>query len=226
MNVIATATVSILLIVPMVPILPRSDAVDSMWFSIPAMLRTFLGVLLLDLTIYWYHRLTHLIPVAWQFHRMHHTDFHLDGSTAVRFHPMEVLFSMCFVFPLSFMVGLPVVASEVYLLLQPVITIFHHADIDVGEKWDKIIRCIVVSPRMHHLHHSQDVRQMNRNFGIIFTFWDRIFGTYERNCEPETIKSGLKKFMDEEWQTIDGMLATPFKRGPSSPSGSLYVRKV
>ncbi len=211
MNVAVTVAVVSLIFVRFYPYLPDIHMRDLFWAWIPGWMQIPVGLLILDSIIFCYHRLSHAIPFVWRFHRMHHTDPRPNGSTAVRFHPMEVFFSMSLTFPLGVILDIPSSVSATYLILQPIVTIIHHADLDFGERWDRLMRLILVSPRMHHVHHSQNPLLMNRNFGNLFPFWDRIFGSYVTTPETQPVRYGLKGFSESRWQTVGGMLAVPFK---------------
>lgn len=146
----------------------------------PSPLRALLGLFVLDLSIFLFHWTTHHVPLFWRFHKVHHSDEDVNASTAFRFHPMEVLVSMLFLYPVS-LLFVPS-AREIFwfLLIQQVVTLFHHSNILMPERWDRYLRWVIVTPRMHRIHHSAKRKESDSNYGVIFSFWDRCFGTYRR----------------------------------------------
>lgn len=94
----------------------------------------------------------------------------LDVTTAVRFRPLKMLIS------LVFKLALVLVLFEVLLNTLPM---FNHANIGMPPPFDVVLRTTVVTPDMHRVHHSADLREANTNFGFCFPWWDRLFGTYQ-----------------------------------------------
>lgn len=88
---------------------------------------------------------------------------------------------------------------------------FHHANVGLSERYDRMLRAIIVTPNMHRVHHSRWQPETDSNYSSLFSFWDRIARTFRLNPEPETIKLGLEEFDAEEDQTIKGMMKTPIK---------------
>ena len=178
--------------------------------GLPGILQTILLILLFDGWMYLWHRANHETPFLWRFHRTHHSDLELDCTSALRFHAGEICLShlaRLLVIPL-----LGVGFSELMLyeiFLQPVI-IFHHSNVDFPEKWDRLIRTVIVSPNLHRVHHSKEVLDTNSNYSSIFSFWDRLWKTLREKENPGSVTYGLPDFREEEWQTVPGMLRTPF----------------
>lgn len=88
--------------------------------------------------------------------------------------------------------------------------LFQHSNIRISEKANRIMRTILVSPNMHRVHHSNIREETDSNYSSVFSFWDRIFGTY-RSRENKSIEFGLKQWMEEKWQTAKGLLVLPFQ---------------
>ncbi len=146
--------------------------------KVPFVIELLIGFIVIDCFMYWWHRLNHIVPFFWAFHRFHHKDEKLNSTSAVRFHLGELLLSFAarsMVFPL---LGLEPTAIVLYgFILFPVI-IFHHSNIKISGRWDMRIRRLIVSPIMHRIHHSKLIKETHSNYSSILPYWDKLFGTY------------------------------------------------
>lgn len=173
-----------------------------------------IALVLFDGWQYVWHRANHFVPFLWRFHRMHHSDPAMDVTTAVRFHVGEMLFSSALrlaVIPLLGMQLWQVVLYEI--ILVPIIA-FHHSNVALPEKWDRLLRAIIVSPNMHRVHHSDWQPETDSNFSSVFSFWDRLGRSFRLREDIRTLQYGLREFDGEEWQTVSGLLRTPFRNVP------------
>lgn len=173
-----------------------------------------LSVLIFDLAIYFQHVLTHRVPVLWRFHKVHHSDLEIDTSSALRFHPLEMFFSIGFKILIIFIFDLSAQGVFIGEILLSSGALFSHANIYLPEKLDKYLRWIIVTPDMHRIHHSTDSKQMNSNYGFFFSFWDRIFKSYSHLDfnEQESLELGLKTQRVKEKLYFFHLLTMPFKR--------------
>ena len=171
-----------------------------------------------DAWMYLWHRANHQMPFLWRFHRVHHSDLELDSTSAFRFHVGEIFFSSLFRLPVIAILNMQWIHLFIYeLCLQPVI-IFHHSNIALPEKWDRILRSLIVTPNMHRVHHSIETFETNSNYSSIFSFWDRIAKSFEKRADTRTLKYGLPEFQESEWQSLPGLLKTPFvSPAPKNP---------
>ncbi len=167
------------------------------------------GLLFLDGWMYVWHRLNHRLPILWRFHRVHHSDPTMDVTTAARFHLGEHMISASLRLMLIPLVGLSISQIVVYEIAVVVMTHFHHANISVG-KVDRWLRCLLVTPDMHKVHHSRWQPETDSNYAVVLSIWDRLARTFRLNNEPRSIKFGIEECPDERSQTIHGMLRTPF----------------
>jgi sterol desaturase/sphingolipid hydroxylase (fatty acid hydroxylase superfamily) len=175
-----------------------------LWVELPLIL------LLFDLWMYLWHRANHAVPILWRFHRMHHSDPDMDVTTALRFHTGEIALSSILrlaVIPLLGMSLWHVILYEILLL--PVIA-FHHSNVALPEKWDRLLRAVIVSPNMHRVHHSDWQPETDSNFSSVFSWWDQLGGTFRFRKDVRTLRYGLREFDGEEWQSLWGLLRTPF----------------
>ena len=150
-----------------------------------------LGILVLDLYTYWVHRLQHAVFPLWRLHAVHHSDAELDASTGFRHHPFEMLLVMGGSLLVFAALGLPGWAYPVYGALVIVASLTQHANATLPPSIDRVLRTVVVTPAMHEVHHSLDELDHDSNYGTIFSFWDRLFGTYRH--APE-LGAGLVSF--------------------------------
>lgn len=172
-----------------------------------------LALVLLDAWMYLWHRANHAVPLLWRFHRMHHSDTHMDVTTATRFHLGEhagsALLRLAWVPVLGFELG----QLLLYDTLVVAVTMLHHADISLG-RWDRRLRWLLVTPFLHKVHHSRWLPETNSNYATVLSVWDRLARTIRLREIPETIRYGLDGWDDPHWQTLAGMLQTPFVRQP------------
>lgn len=171
-------------------------------------------IVLLDAAIYLQHVMTHKVPVLWSLHRVHHYDCDVDVSTALRFHPVEIALSMIYKSICVILLGAPLIAVLIFEVLLNALAMFNHANIRLGAKVDRVLRCFIVTPDMHVIHHSQDIDDSNRNFGFGLSCWDRLFGSYA--AEP---RMGLKQLCIGQLEvgrveavSFLALLMSPFKR--------------
>jgi len=142
------------------------------------------------------HNANHRVPFLWRFHRMHHTDMEMDSTSAIRFHTLEIVFSSCLRLAVAPLLGIEFTHLFVYeICLQPVI-IFHHSNIAFPEKWDRILRALIVTPNMHRVHHSLETYETNSNYSSVFSVWDRLAGTFRKREDMATLTFGLKEFRE------------------------------
>lgn len=185
-------------------------ALDEPWLLLVSMV-------LLDAWMYLWHRANHAIPLLWRFHRMHHSDDRMDVTTAVRFHLGEHLGSSALRLALIPLLGLEVEQLLLYDVLVVAATLFHHANITIGSA-DRWLRCVVVTPFMHKVHHSRLGAETDSNFAVVLSLWDRLGRSFRLRHDLEAIEFGLDEFAGQRWHTISGMLMTPFRRKPDTPS--------
>ncbi|MFB2969714.1 sterol desaturase family protein [Aerosakkonema sp. BLCC-F183] len=156
-----------------------------------------LAFLILDLYLYFWHRLMHTLPVAWRFHRVHHTEMEMNISTAYRFHTMEVLVSNLPKVFLIWLFGIEPIHAAIYELLFTIVVVFHHSNWNLPYKVDKFLSYLIVTPNYHRIHHSQIVKETNSNYASLLSVWDRFFKSYRYSKNPESIKIGLVEYPRE-----------------------------
>ena len=171
-----------------------------------------LSVLVLDMAIYFQHRMFHALPLLWRLHRMHHADLEFDVSTGLRFHPIEVLLSMAIKMLIVLLIGAPALAVLVFEILLSTSSLFNHGNVRLPHKLDRWLRFILVTPDMHRVHHSILKRETDSNFGFCVSWWDRWFRTYIDQPEKGQLgmRIGIENFRTENDFGLGKMLIQPF----------------
>ncbi|RPI90454.1 MAG: sterol desaturase family protein [Planctomycetaceae bacterium] len=178
------------------------------WFEV------LLTVLILDLAIYAQHVLFHAVPILWRVHLVHHADLDFDVTTGLRFHTLEMLLSALFKLGLTAALGPSVLAIVLFEVLLNATAIFNHSNVKLPVTVDRWLRCIVVTPDMHRVHHSTDRRETGSNFGFNMPWWDFLFGTYlpQPALGHAAMQIGVEGLRDEQLvDRLPGMLALPFR---------------
>jgi sterol desaturase/sphingolipid hydroxylase (fatty acid hydroxylase superfamily) len=177
------------------------------WIAVAA------SVVLLDLAIYLQHVLFHAVPALWRLHRMHHADLAFDVTTGLRFHPVEILLSMLIKLTVIAALGAPALSVLIFEVLLNATSMFSHGNIRIPDRFDRVLRWLVVTPDMHRVHHSILPRETNSNFGFNLPWWDRLFGTYrpKPSAGHEAMTIGIEQFRDWRELRLDRMLLQPFR---------------
>lgn len=181
--------------------------------SLPLWLEVVVALVLLDLVIYWQHRFFHRVPILWRLHRMHHTDEGVDVSTALRFHPFEIVLSLVIKSSAVVILGAPVLAVLVFEVLLNGLAMFNHSNFHLPASMDAKLRKILVTPDMHRVHHSVLGDEHNSNFGFNLSCWDRWFGSYRaqpRKGHREMVL-GLNETNAQQTGSLVWMLKQPFQ---------------
>lgn len=186
-------------------------------FDLNIYLVMILSLLSLDLLIYGQHIMVHKIPLLWRLHRMHHTEICLDVTSAVRFHPIEIIISMLIKMAFVFLMGIPVVAVILFEIILNGLALFNHSNIKLPAIMEKFLRIFIITPEIHWIHHSQIVSETNSNYGFNLCIWDKIFSTY--NDRPalsyDKMEQGLSEFGLEKSLSLSELLISPFKKYPN-----------
>ena len=146
-----------------------------------------LSLVILDITIYWQHRLFHTVPMLWRLHRVHHSDAHVDASTGLRFHPIEIVLSILVKLIVVSAFGIPAIAVLIFEVTLNGLALFNHANIRLPHVIEKPLRLVLMTQILHRIHHSKVVNETNSNYGFSVIWWDKLFGSYK----DEAIKSDV-----------------------------------
>ncbi len=170
------------------------------------------SLVVLDFVIYWQHRLLHEVPFLWRLHKAHHTDPQLDTSSAVRFHPFEIIFSMLIKTGAVLVFGIPISALIVFEIILNAVALFHHSNIEIPSNLENQLRNFMVTPDLHRVHHSTVVDETNSNYCFTTVLWDKLFGTHKARSKNKLheMKIGLDEYEDIQQQSFLYLLKTPF----------------
>ncbi len=171
-----------------------------------------LGFLLLDVTFYYWHRLNHVIPLLWRFHNVHHIDPDLDVTTSMRFHIVEIAYSSIFRLVQLALIGTNPITFFCYTFFFQANTFFQHSNIKLPIGFERVINKIIVTPRMHGIHHSNYRGETNRNYGVVFSFWDRLHKTMKLNVPQHSITIGVFAYLRHSDNQFINLLLMPFKK--------------
>jgi len=183
--------------------------------ELPSGLIIVLSLLLLDMLIYWQHRLFHRVPLLWKLHQVHHADPHVDSSTALRFHPLEIIASVLIKGIAVTLLGVPAIAVILFEVLLNGFAIFNHANIRLPAKIEALTRRIIVTQMLHRIHHSQRLAESQCNFGFSLIWWDQLFGSYasEASKSDAEIDIGLTEYPKLQQNShLGALLCMPFKK--------------
>ncbi len=181
-------------------------------YAAPAWLEAAFAFLLLDYSNYLWHIVLHKLPLMWRFHLVHHTDLDLDITTSFRFHFGELIGSVFFRGAAVILIGISPLMVLIYEIAFDAANQFQHSNIKLPYRFEKALNKILVTPRMHGIHHSMKKRETDSNFSIIFSFWDRLHGTIRLNVRQDEIVTGVPVYPDEKELTTGKLLLIPFTK--------------
>jgi sterol desaturase/sphingolipid hydroxylase (fatty acid hydroxylase superfamily) len=197
------------------------------WIKLPPLIAAIVAFLLMDWAYYWWHWAMHRIPFFWRFHNVHHTDLDLDLTTAARFHFGEIILSVPYRLLLVVLLGVPPFIYLVFEIVFESATMFHHSNWRLSLGLERILNYVIVTPRMHGIHHSIVERETDSNWGTIFCWWDKIHRSLRRDIPQAEITIGVAAFRDEHELTVGRLLTLPFmKQRPwRLPTGEIPERE-
>lgn len=170
-------------------------------------------LLLLDFALYGQHVLMHKWPLLWRLHQVHHTDLEFDVTTAVRFHPLEIVLSMLYKVMCILLIGADPASVIVFEIILNGAATFNHSNVAIQPELDRKLRWLVITPDMHRIHHSALRVETDSNYGFSISLWDRLCGTYTADPkEPQTrMTIGLSAYRKPEELSFLHLLRLPFK---------------
>lgn len=182
------------------------------WLGLPKWARYITGFLLLDYTNYLWHVLMHQSDILWRFHNVHHIDLDLDLSTAWRFHIGENIASLPYRGAAVAMIGVPAPLVLFYEVIFEGCTAFHHSNMRLPYEVERRLCQVMVTPRMHGIHHSIVAKETNSNFSVIFSWWDRLHKSLRLNVLQDEIIIGVPSYRDPKEQSPKHLFMMPFER--------------
>ena len=183
------------------------------WVSMPLWAQMVVGLLIMDLISAWLiHYTEHHVKWMWRFHLIHHMDQQIDTTSGNRHHPGESVFRFAFTTLAVVVAGAPMWLVFLYQTLSVILTQFNHSNWRFPARLDKVLSWVIVTPGMHRVHHHYRQPYSDQNYGNLFSFWDRIFGTYVE-VDNEKLTYGVDTHMDpQQTSSIWEMLKVPFQK--------------
>jgi sterol desaturase/sphingolipid hydroxylase (fatty acid hydroxylase superfamily) len=189
----------------------------SWWQGLPGFL---LDLVILDGLIYGWHRLNHQAPFLWRFHSVHHLDRFLDTTSALRFHFGEVLLSAAARVGVILVLALPLVSIVAFETLVLAAALFHHSNLRLAPRLERVLARLVVTPGIHWVHHHRRQADADANYATILSLWDPLFGSRAATRRTPDMAIGVEG--RDEMGLLD-LLRAPFQlpRVPASGRGSV-----
>ncbi len=180
----------------------------------PAWLALPLGVAGLDAISYLWHRANHRVAWLWRFHRVHHADRAFQTTTALRFHPGELLLAL----PLRLLgitaLGVSPSGVLVFELVFGAMNLLEHGNFDLPARVERAVQRALVTPALHRLHHAREAADLSSNLGTILSAWDRALGTLRPSSGARVVETGLPGEAGQHEMSLTESLASPFGRVP------------
>jgi sterol desaturase/sphingolipid hydroxylase (fatty acid hydroxylase superfamily) len=177
---------------------------------LPVALELLLSVVLLDYTLFIWHFLTHKVPSLWRFHLPHHVDLDMDASTALRFHAGELVLSVPWRAAQVRVLGITPLALALWQTLTLMEIMFHHSNIRIPISIERLLCRLLVTPRMHGIHHSTVRQETDSNWSTIFSWPDRLHGTLLLNVPQQLITIGVASYQDPAELGLEKVLSMPY----------------
>ncbi len=181
--------------------------------AVPEWLSIITTLLVLDFAIYCQHIAAHKWPLLWRLHQVHHTDLEFDATTAVRFHPLEIMISMLYKVLCIVLIGANPWAVIAFEIILNGAATFNHSNINIPPEIDKKLRWLIITPDLHRIHHSTVPAETDSNYGFSISCWDRLCRTYiaEPRQSQTAMAIGLASFRELHELGFMRLLMLPFK---------------
>ena len=196
--------------------------------NLSPVVETIIAFLLMDLAFYYWHLANHKIPFLWRFHNVHHIDPELDITTSFRFHFGEITFSTVFRIVQIAVIGITPAAFIIYETCFTLNTMFQHSNIKLPVKLERILNLVIVTPRMHAIHHSQFKNETDSNYSTVFSWWDKLHRTIRLNVFSKDITIGVPAYSNENDNSLKNVFLLPFLKQRDywkSKNGSLLLSR-
>jgi len=171
-----------------------------------------IGVIGLDVVSYAWHRANHRVHLLWRFHQVHHGDANFHVTTALRFHPGELLLALPVRLAAIVALGVPPEGVLVFELVFGAANLLEHGNFDLPRRLEPVVRRMFVTPALHRGHHASDWQELDTNFGTVFSTWDRLAGTFRAHEVDRRITTGLPDWAGPRAPSLSESLLLPFRR--------------
>lgn len=212
-SVFINLVLSFLFLAPLVYLVTPLQIFSFSNLNVPIPVSFALSFLFLDLVNYLNHRLHHLVPILWRFHRLHHSDRHMDSLTTFLHHPLELISSFFITIGFAAIFDVPVIVLIAYGITVGFHSAFTHFNVLLPEQLANKLNFICVTPNFHKTHHSMEMKEGNSNFGILFMFWDLMFNTncHNSNTNLKKMTTGIDSQQSPQKFNVSSVLSNPFK---------------
>ena len=192
----------------------------------PRVLRVLAGFLLLDYTLYLWHRANHRAPLLWRFHAVHHIDLDLDSTTGLRFHAGELGMAAAFRAAQVLLLGVDRETLRLWQQMLVASVVFHHSNLELPVAVEQRLNAVLVTPRMHGIHHSTRADETNSNYSSLLSWWDRLHQSLRLDVPQAAVTVGVPGFSRPEDVTLEQSLLLPFRDDPRllPPAGAALRR--
>ena len=170
------------------------------------------GVLALDAVSYLWHRANHQVPLLWRFHQVHHADTSFHLTTALRFHPGELLIALPVRLAAVVLLGVPPLGVLLYEVVFGVANLLEHGNFDLPRRLEPVVQRLLITPALHRGHHAADWRELDSNFGTVFSTWDRLAGTFRAIDAERRVVTGLPDRLGSAAPSLAESLLLPLRR--------------
>jgi sterol desaturase/sphingolipid hydroxylase (fatty acid hydroxylase superfamily) len=177
---------------------------------LPGRLEVATAVVMLDYTLYAWHVLTHRVAWLWRFHVVHHVDLDLDATTALRFHFAELALSVPWRAAQILVIGVSPLSFSIWQTLLMLSILFHHSNVRLKPGLERRLNLLIVTPRMHGIHHSTVHAQTDSNWSSGLSVWDRLHGTLRLNVPRGEVEIGVPAYREPREVSLTKILAMPF----------------
>jgi sterol desaturase/sphingolipid hydroxylase (fatty acid hydroxylase superfamily) len=183
------------------------------WIEVPLIFAVIFVIVFMDFAVWLEHVVSHQWPWLWRIHKVHHADVDLDVTSALRFHPLEIIVSMVWKGALVALLGAPAIAVLIFEIILNGMAMFNHSNVRLPLWLDRILRPAIVTPDMHRIHHSIIERETNTNYGFNLSLWDRLFGVYTQDpiMGQHGMTIGLAEHQDRAPTGLLWSLILPFR---------------
>ncbi|MFI5350326.1 MAG: sterol desaturase family protein [Elusimicrobiota bacterium] len=191
------------------------------WLHITGWKNVVASLVMMDFIDWSIHYASHRFPLLWRLHKVHHTDLDYDLSTTFRMHPLETILGMLGGLAEFALIGPNLLAMTIADLIAITQGQYQHANIRMPEWLEKWMSYLFITSHKHYIHHSMSAEDYDTNYGHIFSFWDKLFGTY-KNYAPGHLTGkmspGLRDYPNPQELGIIKLLLMPFERQEPRPA--------
>jgi len=171
-----------------------------------------IGILGLDAVSYLWHRANHQVPLLWRFHQVHHADASFHVTTALRFHPGELLLALPVRLAAVIALGVPPEGVLLFEVVFGVANLLEHGNFDLPRRLEPTVQRLFITPALHRGHHTADWRELNTNFGTVLSVWDRLGRTFRRGDGERHVVTGLPDWDRARSPSLSESLLLPVRR--------------